>query len=135
MVSSLGTLLVSTGLFSTGVLSQDNLALSSGYKTLTTKNFNFQPVKNAQVQASLKSAGDTFDFLPPGLPLPPLRPRRDADLGMATFGVVVTGSVSVTMGTLSVSIASRQRMWLVGASFGEQCDASDWAGVVIVVSK
>ncbi|KAG7052107.1 putative glycoside hydrolase family 43 protein [Colletotrichum scovillei] len=63
MVSFLGTL-VSAGLFVTGVLSQDNLGLSSGYITLATKNFNLQLVKNAQVLASLKPAGDTFDFLP-----------------------------------------------------------------------
>ncbi|KAK2736996.1 hypothetical protein CKAH01_07683 [Colletotrichum kahawae] len=43
---------------------QDNLGLSNGYITLTTANFNLQLVRNAQVLASLKPAGDTFDFLP-----------------------------------------------------------------------
>ncbi|KAI8269491.1 hypothetical protein K4K58_001158 [Colletotrichum sp. SAR11_239] len=46
------------------VFCQDNLGLSNGYITLTTVNFNLQLVRNAQVLASLKPAGDTFDFLP-----------------------------------------------------------------------
>ncbi|KAI8272472.1 hypothetical protein K4K60_012571 [Colletotrichum sp. SAR11_57] len=46
------------------VFCQDNLGLSNGYITLTTANFNIQLVRNAQVLASLKPAGDTFDFLP-----------------------------------------------------------------------
>ncbi|KAK1854569.1 hypothetical protein CCHR01_02845 [Colletotrichum chrysophilum] len=46
------------------VFCQDNLGLSNGYITLTTANFNLQLVRNAQVLASLKPAGDTFDFLP-----------------------------------------------------------------------
>jgi hypothetical protein len=43
---------------------QDTLGLSNGYINLTTSNFNLQIVRDAQVLASLKPAGNSFDFLP-----------------------------------------------------------------------
>ncbi|OTA81827.1 hypothetical protein M434DRAFT_17213 [Hypoxylon sp. CO27-5] len=42
----------------------DNLGLKNGYITVKTANFNAKIVRDAQVLASLTSAGDTFDFLP-----------------------------------------------------------------------
>ncbi|KAH8657757.1 hypothetical protein BX600DRAFT_482431 [Xylariales sp. PMI_506] len=46
------------------VRSQDNLGLANGYLTINTTNFNALIVKDAQVLASLKPAGNNFDFLP-----------------------------------------------------------------------
>ncbi|CAG9981961.1 unnamed protein product [Clonostachys byssicola] len=46
---------------------QDNLGLANGYLNFTTSNFQFSLVKDAQVLASLKPAGDSFDFLPSDL--------------------------------------------------------------------
>ncbi|KFZ24159.1 hypothetical protein V502_01371 [Pseudogymnoascus sp. VKM F-4520 (FW-2644)] len=46
------------------VLCQDTLGLNNGYIELTTANFDIQIVRDAQVLASLKPAGGTFDFLP-----------------------------------------------------------------------
>ncbi|POS81212.1 hypothetical protein DHEL01_v200423 [Diaporthe helianthi] len=42
----------------------DKLGLGNGYTTLKTQNFDLQLVRDAQVLASLKAAGGTFDFLP-----------------------------------------------------------------------
>ncbi|KAI0129650.1 hypothetical protein BJ170DRAFT_700836 [Xylariales sp. AK1849] len=47
-----------------GAVSQDDLGLSSGYITIETANFALELVKDAQVLASLKPAGESFDFLP-----------------------------------------------------------------------
>ncbi|KAJ0325445.1 hypothetical protein Brms1b_000753 [Colletotrichum noveboracense] len=63
MISAMKFTFVLASLVAT-VFCQDNLGLSNGYITLTTANFNLQLVRNAQVLASLKPAGDTFDFLP-----------------------------------------------------------------------
>lgn len=62
---SKGFLLLS-GLVLTGVAGQDTdtLGLGNGYINLTTANFNLRLVRDAQVLASLKPAGDAFDFLP-----------------------------------------------------------------------
>ena len=43
---------------------QDNLGLASGYLKLSTKNFDIQVTRDAQVLASLKPVGSAFDFLP-----------------------------------------------------------------------
>ncbi|KAF6821992.1 hypothetical protein CMUS01_11262 [Colletotrichum musicola] len=64
MMSPRGLFLLLSGLLVSSVLAQDNLGLSNGYITLATRNFNLQLVRNAQVLASLKPAGDAFDFLP-----------------------------------------------------------------------
>ena len=45
-------------------VAQDTLGLSGGYTTLTTTNFAAQIVKNAQVLASLKPTGNSFDYSP-----------------------------------------------------------------------
>lgn len=42
----------------------DTLGLSSGYTTLSTANFDIKLATDSQILASLKPAGDTFDFLP-----------------------------------------------------------------------
>ncbi|KAF6814612.1 hypothetical protein CPLU01_14363 [Colletotrichum plurivorum] len=63
-MSARGLFLLLSGLLVSSVLAQDNLGLSNGYITLATRNFNLQLVRNAQVLASLKPAGDAFDFLP-----------------------------------------------------------------------
>lgn len=42
----------------------DTLGLSGGYTSLSTANFDIKLVKNSQILASLKPAGDSFDFLP-----------------------------------------------------------------------
>lgn len=42
----------------------DDIGLSNGYITLKTSNFDLELVKDAQVLASLKPSGGTFDFLP-----------------------------------------------------------------------
>lgn len=63
MISAMKFTFVLASLVAT-VFCQDNLGLSNGYIALTTANFNLQLVRNAQVLASLKPAGDTFDFLP-----------------------------------------------------------------------
>ncbi|KAJ5107431.1 hypothetical protein N7456_004106 [Penicillium angulare] len=42
----------------------DSLGLSNGYLNFSTSNFDLKLVKDSQVLASLKPAGDTFDFLP-----------------------------------------------------------------------
>jgi hypothetical protein len=42
----------------------DDLGLANGYTTLKTKNFDLQLVTDAQVLASLKPSGSSFDFLP-----------------------------------------------------------------------
>ncbi|KAH7026659.1 uncharacterized protein B0I36DRAFT_294801 [Microdochium trichocladiopsis] len=47
-----------------GVWGQDDLGLGNGFLTLNTTNFSARIVRNAQVLASLKPAGEEFDFLP-----------------------------------------------------------------------
>lgn len=42
----------------------DTLGLNGGYTTLSTANFDIKLVTDSQILASLKPAGDTFDFLP-----------------------------------------------------------------------
>lgn len=42
----------------------DTLGLADGYLNFSTKNFDIQVVRDAQVLASLKPAGGSFDFLP-----------------------------------------------------------------------
>ncbi|KAI1459623.1 hypothetical protein F4805DRAFT_455423 [Annulohypoxylon moriforme] len=42
----------------------DDLGIKNGYTTIKTTNFNAKIVRDAQVLASLTSAGSTFDFLP-----------------------------------------------------------------------
>ncbi|KAF7117469.1 hypothetical protein CNMCM5793_006451 [Aspergillus hiratsukae] len=42
----------------------DNLGLEDGYISLSTANWDLQLVKDAQVLASLKPKGNSFDFLP-----------------------------------------------------------------------
>lgn len=42
----------------------DALGLSNGYTSLSTANFDIKLVKDSQILASLKPAGDSFDFLP-----------------------------------------------------------------------
>lgn len=64
LLSTLLTLLL--WLATTVVAQGDTLGLSGGYTTLKTANFDIQLVKNAQVLASLKASGGTFDFLPFG---------------------------------------------------------------------
>lgn len=44
----------------------DDLGISNGYISLSTKNFDLELVRDAQVLASLKAAGGSFDFLPFG---------------------------------------------------------------------
>lgn len=61
----LQTLLVlSTSILPLALGQGDNLGLGDGYLTLTTTNFQAEIVKDAQVLASLKAAGGSFDFLP-----------------------------------------------------------------------
>ncbi|KLU90838.1 hypothetical protein MAPG_09364 [Magnaporthiopsis poae ATCC 64411] len=62
---SKGFLLLS-GFVLAGVAGQgtDALGLRNGYINLTTANFNLRLVRDAQVLASLKPAGDAFNFLP-----------------------------------------------------------------------
>ncbi|KAF7525950.1 hypothetical protein PCG10_004458 [Penicillium crustosum] len=52
-------------LFSVAVQAYDDaLGLSNGYAFLSTANFDIKLVKDSQVLASLKPAGESFDFLP-----------------------------------------------------------------------
>ncbi|KAL7619619.1 hypothetical protein AAE478_010160 [Parahypoxylon ruwenzoriense] len=51
-------------IISCAVGQEDNLGLDDGYITTRTANFSARIVRNAQVLASLRSAGETFDFLP-----------------------------------------------------------------------
>ena len=52
-------------LFSVAVQAYDDaLGLSNGYASLSTANFDIKLVKDSQVLASLKPAGESFDFLP-----------------------------------------------------------------------
>lgn len=44
----------------------DDLGLSNGYISLSTKNFDLELVRDAQLLVSLKAAGGSFDFLPFG---------------------------------------------------------------------
>jgi hypothetical protein len=45
-------------------LGQDTLGLQNGYVNISTRNFDVRLVRDAQVLASLKPAGSSFDFLP-----------------------------------------------------------------------
>lgn len=53
-----------TGLVLTVAAQGDTLGLKDGFLNFSTKNFDLELVKDAQVLASLKAAGGTFDFLP-----------------------------------------------------------------------
>lgn len=55
---------VLAGLLSVVTAQGDTLGLSNGFLNLTTANFELQLVKDAQILASLKAAGGSFDFLP-----------------------------------------------------------------------
>lgn len=61
-----GTTLVAiaAAFFQPAVCQEDNLGLGNGYIDINTPNFNARVVRDAQVLASLKPAGDSFDFLP-----------------------------------------------------------------------
>ncbi|KAK1634643.1 hypothetical protein BDP81DRAFT_482429 [Colletotrichum phormii] len=79
-----------------------------------TKNFNFQLVKNTQVLASLKPAGDTFDFLP--LDYLSLRARNGQyHWGDITFRYRQSGTTAWTNGD---SAAARQPVTTVAPSTG-----------------
>lgn len=43
---------------------KDTVGLSDGYTAFSTANFDLKLVKDSQILASLKPAGDSFDFLP-----------------------------------------------------------------------
>jgi hypothetical protein len=56
--------LVVVSVLTSAVLCRDTLGLPDGYINITTANFDAQIVRDAQVLASLKPAGGTFEFLP-----------------------------------------------------------------------
>jgi hypothetical protein len=64
MSQILCSFLVVVSVLASAVLCRDTLGLPDGYINLTTANFDAQIVRDAQVLASLKPAGGTFDFLP-----------------------------------------------------------------------
>ncbi|KAL0931124.1 uncharacterized protein CTRU02_213859 [Colletotrichum truncatum] len=113
MISPVGAFLVLTGLVS-GVLGQDNLGLGNGYITLNTRNFNVQLVRNAQVLASLKPAGDAFDFLPFDY-LPQRARNGQYHWGDITFRYRQSGTTTWTNGD---SAAARQPVTAVTAGSG-----------------
>lgn len=49
--------------FSTVLGQRDTLGLADGFLTFQTKNFDLKLVKDAQILASLKPSGESFDFL------------------------------------------------------------------------
>ncbi|KZL67426.1 glycoside hydrolase family 43 protein [Colletotrichum incanum] len=106
--------LVLFGLLLATVRGQDNLGLGNGYITLTTRNFNLQIVRNAHVLASLKPAGDAFDFLP--FDYLPLRARNGQyHWGDITFRYRQAGTAAWTNGD---SAAARQPVTAAPTSAG-----------------
>lgn len=59
-----GLLAFISGLHPYALAQGDTLGIGNGYTTLSTANFDVELVTDAQVLASLKAAGGTFDFLP-----------------------------------------------------------------------
>lgn len=82
----------------------DNLGLGNGYTALKTQNFDLQLVRDAQVLASLRAAGGTFDFLPFGY-LPFRAGNGQYHWGDVTFRYRPVGSTAWINGD---SAAARQ---------------------------
>lgn len=57
-------LLLAATLITQAFCQTDNLGLGNGYIEIATPSFNARIVRDAQVLASFKPAGDSFDFLP-----------------------------------------------------------------------
>ncbi|OBT52761.1 hypothetical protein VE04_07069 [Pseudogymnoascus sp. 24MN13] len=93
---------VVVSLFAPSILCQDTLGLDDGYIRLSTTNFDVQIVSDAQVLASLKPAGGTFDFLP--FDYLPLR-AKDGQYhwGDITFRYRTSGSTAWITGDSSKS--------------------------------
>lgn len=80
----------------------DNLGISSGYTTLSTRNFDLELVSDAQVLVSLKASGGTFDFLPFGY-LPVRAGNGQYHWGDLTFRYRATGSTAWINGDSSAA--------------------------------
>ncbi|KAH8750163.1 hypothetical protein F5883DRAFT_694245 [Diaporthe sp. PMI_573] len=90
----------------------DNLGLGNGYTTLKTQNFDLQLVRDAQVLASLKAAGGSFDFLPFGY-LPFRAGNGQYHWGDVTFRYRPVGSTAWINGD---SAAARQPVKVVSGA-------------------
>src|SRR5690349_7601149 len=84
------------------VLCQDTLGLGDGYINLSTANFDVKLVRDAQILASLKPAGGSFDFLP--FDYLPLRSKNGQyHWGDITFRYRTSGSTTWINGDSSKS--------------------------------
>ncbi|KAF5863978.1 hypothetical protein ETB97_008913 [Aspergillus alliaceus] len=78
----------------------DDLGVANGYTNLKTRNFDLQLVTDAQILASLKPSGSSFDFLPSDY-LPYRAANGQYHIGDITFRYRETGGEGWTTGDSS----------------------------------
>lgn len=98
----LALLACTSGLVPSAFAQGDNLGISNGYTSLSTANFDLELVRDAQVLASLKAAGGTFDFLPFDY-LPERAGNGQYHWGDVTFRYRPVGSTAWVSGDSSVA--------------------------------
>lgn len=122
----LALLACASGLVPYALAQGDNLGLSKGYTSFSTANFDLELVSDAQVLASLKAAGGSFDFLPFGY-LPVRAGNGQYHWGDVTFRYRTVGSTAWVSGDSSVARKSVTAVSAAsnGTSFGTVLAASN----------
>lgn len=113
-----------SGLFSSVLAQGDTLGISNGYTTLSTANFDLELVKDAQVLASLKAAGGTFDFLPLHY-LPERAGNNQYHWGDVTFRYRAVGSNGWISGDSSLARKAVTGLSASNGTFGSVLAASN----------